>query len=150
MLTRIMYHALRQSGLSNQYIVQDIAMPYPAAEDFLAYLDKAFGHYPLWLCPLYQKGKSPHSPHGLLAERASPNSPEMLLNFGVWGPGLRKNNDFITVNRNLEKKIREIDGRKWLYAHIYYPEEEFWDIHDRKEHDALRTKYHATHLPTYI
>ena len=47
MHTRVMYHALHQSGLSNQYIVQDIAVPYPAAEDFLCYLDKTFGHYPL-------------------------------------------------------------------------------------------------------
>ena len=72
----------------------------------------------------------------------------MLLNFGVWGPGPQKKHDFITVNRNLEHKVREIDGRKWLYAHVYYSEEDFWDIYDRKEHDTLRAKYHATYLPT--
>lgn len=148
MHTRVMYHALHQSGLSNQYIVQDVAVPYPAAEEFLRYLDRAFGHYPLWLCPLHQMGKSSRSAQGLLAERASPNSPEMLLNFGVWGPGPRKKNDFIAVNRSLEHKVREMNGSKWLYAHVYYSEEEFWDIYDRKEHDALRVKYHATYLPT--
>lgn len=148
MHTRIMYHALHQSGLSNQYIVQDVAVPYPAAEDFLCYLDRAFGHYPLWLCPLHQMGKSSQSPHGPLAERVNPNSPEMLLNFGVWGPGPKKRNDFIAANRSLEHKVRESNGWKWLYAHVYYSEEEFWDIYDRKEHDALRAKYHATYLPT--
>lgn len=148
MRTRVMYHALHQSGLSDQYIVQDIAVPYSAAEEFLCYLDKAFGHYPLWLCPLHQTGKSPRSPYGLLAEQASPNDPEMLLNFGVWGPGPKKKNEFIAANRNLERKIREINGRKWLYAHVYYSEEEFWNIYDRKDYDALRAKYHATYLPT--
>ena len=148
MRTRVMYRALHQSGLSNQYIVQDVAVPYAVAEDFLCYLDRAFGHYPLWLCPLHQRGKSPESPHGLLAEKAKPNSSEMLLNFGIWGPGPKKKNDFIAANRSLEHKAREIKGRKWLYAHVYYSEEEFWDIYDRKEHDALRAKYHATYLPT--
>lgn len=148
MRTRVMYQALHKSGLSNQYIVQDVAVPYPAAEEFLDYLDRSFGHYPLWLCPLRQIGTSQQSPHGLLAENSCPNSPEMLLNFGVWGPGPRRRDDFIAANRNLEHKVREVNGRKWLYAHVYYSEEEFWDIYDKKEHDALRAKYHASYLPT--
>lgn len=37
---------------------------------------------------------------------------------------------------------------KWLYAHTYYTEEEFWDIYDRKWYDDLRVKYHATTLPS--
>lgn len=148
MHTRVMYQALHESGLSNQYIVQDVAVPYPAAEEFLDYLDRSFGHYPLWLCPVRQTGKSSQSPHGLLAEHSCPTSPEILLNFGVWGPGPGKRKDFIAANRNLEHKVREVNGRKWLYAHVYYSEEEFWDIYDKKEHDALRSKYHATYLPS--
>ncbi len=148
MRTRVMYHALHKSGLSHQYIVQDVAVPYTAAEEFLHYLDQSFGHYPLWLCPLRQTGKIPGSPHGLLAEKASLNSPEMLLNFGVWGPGPKRRNDFVAANRKLEHKVRDLNGRKWLYAHAYYSEEEFWEIYDRKEHDALRAKYNATYLPT--
>ena len=37
---------------------------------------------------------------------------------------------------------------KWLYAHAYYTEDEFWNIYDRKWYDALRVKYHATSLPS--
>ena len=37
---------------------------------------------------------------------------------------------------------------KWLYAHTYYTEDEFWDIYDRTWYDALRVKYHATSLPS--
>lgn len=35
---------------------------------------------------------------------------------------------------------------KWLYAHAYYTEEEFWSIYDRKDHNELRAKYHADRL----
>ena len=148
MRTRVMYHALHKSGLSDQYIVQDIAVPYPAAEEFLRFLDVSFGHYPLWLCPLRQRGDSPCSPRGFSAEKASASSSEMLLNFGIWGPGPKKREDFVAVNRALERKAHEINGRKWLYAHVYYSEEEFREIYNQNEHDALRAKYHATHLPS--
>jgi hypothetical protein len=38
-------------------------------------------------------------------------------------------------------------GKKWLYAHAYYTESEFWSIYYRKD-DALRQKYHASYLPS--
>ena len=148
MHTRVMYHALHQSGHSKRYIIQDVAIPYPAAEEFVDFLDKDFGIYPVWLCPLRQRGQSVESAYGLLASKADPNLPEMLLNFGIWGPGPTNLDQFVTQNRKLEHKVQELNGQKWLYAHAYYTESEFWDIYDRKEYDELRAKYNATHLPT--
>jgi Delta24-sterol reductase len=148
MHTRVMYHALHQSGHSQQYIIQDVAVPYPAAEDFVDWLHETFGIYPLWLCPLRQRGKAANSPLGLLAEKVDPNAPEYLMNFGVWGPGSRNRQEFVRANRRLEQKVQDLQGKKWLYAHAYYTEDEFWSIYDRKEYDALRTKYHATYLPS--
>ncbi|KAJ8097176.1 hypothetical protein POJ06DRAFT_228551 [Lipomyces tetrasporus] len=148
MHTRVMYHALHKSGHSKRYIIQDVAVPYEAAGEFVDYLEKSFGHYPLWLCPLRQRGQSEYSPHGLMAQTADPNAPTMLLNFGIWGPGPTRRRAFVDANRELEHKVHELRGQKWLYAHAYYTEQEFWDIYDRKEYDALRAKYHATYLPS--
>lgn len=47
----------------------------------------------------------------------------------------------------MEHKIQELEGRKWLYAHTYNTEEEFWEMYDRKSYDALRAKYQAAYLP---
>ena len=74
--------------------------------------------------------------------------PDMLLNFGVWGPGPSNFKQFVEANRMLELKVKELNGRKWLYAHAYYTEEEFWNIYDHKRCDTLRAKYHATYLPS--
>ncbi len=148
MHTRVMYHALHKSGFAKRYIIQDVAVPYPGAEDFAQYLDTHFGHYPLWICPLRQTGQLPDSPHGLLAEKPDKKAPDMLLNFGVWGPGPTDRKAFVEANRQLEHKVQSLRGRKWLYACAFYTEEEFWDIYDKQEYDALRAKYHATHLPT--
>ena len=147
MHTRVMYHALHKSGHSKKYIIQDVVVPYATANDFHKYVDESLGHYPLWLCPIHQRGQSQQAPQGPLAEKPQPNDPEMLLNFGVWGPGPSNRRAFVETNRRLEHKIRQLEGRKWLYAHTYNTEEEFWEMYDRNNYDALRAKYQATYLP---
>lgn len=148
MHTRVMYHALHQSGLASKYIIQDVAIPYPKAEEFMSYLETNFASYPIWLCPLKQSGKGIASTHSLQLEKTKLKLPEMMLNFGVWGPGSTNREEFIAWNRAFEQKVHELGGQKWLYAHTYYTEQEFDEIYNREKYDALRSKYHATYLPT--
>lgn len=149
MHTRVMYHALHASGLSRMYIVQDVAVPYNVAETFTNWLDEEFAIYPLWICPLRQRRANgdPSARYGLLADLADPSAtPEFMMNFGVWGPGSKIRAEFVRQNRALENKVDELSGRKWLYAHAYYTEDEFWSRYDRKSYDALREKYGASYL----
>jgi delta24-sterol reductase len=41
-----------------------------------------------------------------------------------------------------------LGGKKWMYAHTYYTEAEFWKIYDKPWYEALRKKHKATNLPT--
>ncbi len=148
MHTRVMYHALHKSGLANQYFVQDVSVPYHAADEFMQFLDKSFGHYPVWLAPINQAGNAPNAPRGLLVERPESKSPDRMINFGVWGPGSSNRSKFVEDNRRLEQKVQSLNGRKWLYAHTYYTADEFWSIYDRRIYDNIRTKYNAGHLLT--
>ncbi|OOG00627.1 hypothetical protein ASPCADRAFT_202463 [Aspergillus carbonarius ITEM 5010] len=151
MHTRVMYHALHASGHANQYIIQDVAVPYSTADEFLTWLDNPtnFGAYPIWLCPLkVSGGKSTSNPEIISRGKPSPgqdNDP-YLLNFGLWAPSLYRGPAFINQNRRLEQKVRALGGKKWLYACAYYTESEFWDIYDKRRYDALREKYHASYL----
>ena len=148
MHTRVMYHALHKSGFAKKYMIQDVAVPYHAANEFLDYLDQSFGHYPIWLAPVRQSGQSQNTPYGgLLQETPRSKSPDKMINFGVWGPGSSNRAVFVEENQRLEDKVQELYGRKWLYAHTYYSEEKFWSMYDRKSHDAIRAKYNAAHLP---
>ena len=79
---------------------------------------------------------------------SSSNKKELLVNIGVWGPRLPNPRDFLLQNRQLEHKVRELGGMKWLYAHCHYTPEEFWAIYDKQWYDELRAKYHATGLPS--
>ena len=148
MHARVMYHALHKSGLSKQYIVQDVGVPCHAAEEFLDYLDASFAFYPLWLCPVRQFDHAQPANCSFFSKGDDSKSPEMLLNIGIWGPGPKVLDRFVNANRDLERKVQELNGKKCLYAHTYYTEEEFWSIYNRKQYDALRTKYHATYLPS--
>ena len=145
----VMYHALHESNLANQAIVQDIGIPSSRTENFIEYLDQELGYYPLWLCPL-KKG-NPTMP---LRPRTGSSigdkilSSDLLINVGVWGFGTNKQSSFIEINRRIEKKTRESYGVKCLYARAYYTEQEFWQIYDKTWYTELRLKYNATTLPT--
>lgn len=154
MHTRTMYRALHKSGLANFYMVQDVGVPYEKVDEFVDWLQSTFNIYPLWLCPLLLARSSLNADHGLHSdfarlERGTPES--MMMNFGIWGPlpsGLLDHDAFVHRNRLLEQKVQELGGRKWLYAHAYYPEDEFWAHYDRVSYDRVRAKYGAEWLPT--
>ncbi|HXH26323.1 MAG TPA: FAD-binding oxidoreductase [Candidatus Acidoferrum sp.] len=139
--TRKMYEGLQAGGVSQECIIQDVAMPGPAATDFMEYVDKRFGIYPLWLCPLLTDQDSP-----LLSSYLST---DYVINIGVWGKYTGSYESFITANEELEAKVAALHGRKWLYAHIYYDEAAFWAMYDpQRQYQALRHKYKAETLPT--
>lgn len=149
MRTKVMYHALHKSNLASQSIVQDIGFPASTTEKFINYLDQDFGFYPLWLCPL--KKANPNMPlrprtGSIIGDEAL--SSELMINVGLWGPGPTKQQSFIEVNRQIEKKTREYSGIKCLYARAYYTEEEFWQVYDKTWYDEMRNNYNATTLPT--
>lgn len=145
--TRMMYTALHASGQAKKYIVQDLALPYSTADEFVNYTDQAFGIYPLWLCPLKQSPLPTMHPYNANSVAAD-GTLKPLLNIGLWGFGPQEHDAFVAANRDLESKLKELGGMKWLYAHTYYTEEEFWEMYDRKWYDDLRSKYDATSLPS--
>lgn len=138
--TRAMFHALHASRMQQHHIVQDLAVPFRHITSFLQYLDKDFGIYPLWLCPLKFQSMGLHIKH-------LPNDSDMLLNVGVWGPWGKKHISFQEANRALEAKVKDLQGSKWLYAQMTYSREEFWEIYDQKSYENSRKKYSANNLP---
>jgi hypothetical protein len=111
-------------------------MPEENTVSFVKFIDKTFGIYPLWLCPL-RPGKE---------DKLSPNTlkTKLVINVGVWDKLDLPYKDFVRLNRKLEQKVLDLHGRKVLYAHSYYPETEFWQIYDKSSYDKLRKKYNAS------
>lgn len=138
--TRKLYEALQVSGASQRYIVQDLALPENTVVAFMEYIDKTFGIYPLWLCPLKTDSTSPFISSNL-------DTP-LVINVGVWGNVIPEHELFMQANHSIEKTVAELGGKKWFYAHVYYDEDVFWKLYDKPTYDTLRQKYHATYLPS--
>jgi delta24-sterol reductase len=153
MHTRIMYHALHASGYTDRYIIQDIAFPADNTASFVDYVDQKFGIYPLWLCPLRPDGRSsmghPKPYKGALAGKATGSTYSgEYINVGVWGPYPSSETEYVRANREIEAKMRELGGLKWLYSRVFYTEDEWWQVYDKQKYDALRQKFNATSLPS--
>ncbi|KAH9907460.1 hypothetical protein F4778DRAFT_721999 [Xylariomycetidae sp. FL2044] len=143
--TRMLYRALHGSGESARFFVQDLGIPYETAEKFIDYTTETLDIWPLWLCPL----KTPAGPSFHPHIRANSAPAGEMLNVGVWGWGPKDREEFVRVNRDLENKVNELGGMKWLYANTYYDEDEFWKVYGNKPwYEALRQKFKATSLPS--
>jgi len=137
--TRKLYQALQVSGVSQEHIIQDLTLPLDTAENLMEYLDEVTSIYPLWLCPIKPEPRSPLLCNGL-------DTP-LAINIGVWGGQMSSYEEFLRLNKLLEAKLSFLGGKKWLYAHCYYTEREFWQIYDKQWYTELRTKYEAGDLP---
>jgi Delta24-sterol reductase len=149
MHTRIMYHALHRSGLYQRFIIQDMALPNKNMPEFSRWLDEELPHvYPRWLCPLRTGEGVSMNPHSrnpedsLVDATRSADFSNALLNVGVWGETPASTLQ-VTINRQIEAKLKSLSGMKWLYAQTFYTEDEFWSIYDKEWYDSLRTKYQA-------
>ncbi|CAF9934262.1 MAG: hypothetical protein HETSPECPRED_009162 [Heterodermia speciosa] len=145
--TRVLYTALHSTRHAQPYVVQDLALPISSASEFVEYTDQILSIYPLWLCPLRQGLQPTFNPHSL-DSMLDHKSTQPMLNIGLWGWGPSKRDAFLKINRDLEEKVRELGGMKWLYASTYYSETDFWDIYGHDWYNDLRKKYHAMSLPS--
>ncbi len=137
-----LYQAVQASGAGQVFVCQDILIPKQTAMEFIKYADEELHIYPvpLPICPIKIQPKARLQFNGL-------QKGGIGYNIGIYGLKVRPYEKFIAVNRSIEAMTQKLGGRKWLYAHSYYTEEEFWKIYDKPWYDRLRQKYHATNLP---
>lgn len=133
--TRTLYRFLQAINISQHFLIQDLALPKNKVLPFLKFLDKTVRIYPLWLCPLKPNTKEKFSPVYL--------NTDLAIDVGVWGKIKNDYNFSLKINRQVENITKKLGGRKILYAHAYYPEDEFWQIYDKKWYQFLRKKYKA-------
>jgi len=142
--TRVLFQSMHISNRSQKFIIQDLGLPVQKAEEFLDFVKEEWGIYPLWLCPL-KIGRDVNFQR--VGKEGLGEEMELAINVGVWGPGPEDFGKFVAKNRRLERRLGELGGRKWLYAHTYYTQDEFWQLYDREQYDGLRRKYCAESLP---
>jgi hypothetical protein len=124
--TRTLYHALHATGVgSRELVVQEVTVPWEKGVEMVEYVSEELEVWPLWLCPL--KGGRVRSFHPVTSSASTPSTiSDEMLSIGIWGWGPKDRHQFVAKDRGLEAKLEELGGRKWLYAHMFYTEAEFW------------------------
>ena len=121
-------------------VVQDVEVPVDALPEFLDFFDREVGISPVWLCPLHQR--DPQRVWTLY--EFDPGT--TYVNVGFWSrvelrPG--EDPEAGRVNRRIEQKVAELDGRKSLYSTAFYDRDEFYAIYGGDAYAGLKKRYDA-------
>lgn len=115
-------------------INQDMVIPLDKLNIFFNSNIESHNIFPLWILPI--KNLSNKYLYCL-------NKKNYYVNIGAYGY-INNNNNFINVNRKLEKALSDNGGFKCMWSECYYNKDEFWKIYDKEKYDNLRNKYHAS------
>ena len=123
---------------AREEVVQDIEVPVQHLAQFLDFFHREVGIEPIWVCPLRQRDAQVRWP---LYEF----DPEQIyVNVGFWSTvPLPAGVDPAEgrVNRLIEEKVTQLDGRKSLYSSAYYSPEEFRSIYGGDTYDEVKKLY---------
>ena len=126
---------LFQEERRKEALIQDAAIPFANAEAFDTWLATELRIYPLWYCPV--KTTKPIGTYPLY----KPGS-KYVVDFGFYtSMDLDEEMDSYHYNRQIEKKLLEMDGLKCLYSDTFFGYEQFWSIYDKENYDQVKSKY---------
>jgi FAD/FMN-containing dehydrogenase len=126
----------RWRGLHSESVIQDVDIPFDHAPQFLDFLQREIGIWPVWLCPIRAAPVTAQFPLYPLSAGTR------MLNFGFWdvvqgrqpaAPG--------HYNRLIERKVIELGGIKSLYSDSFFTREEFDAAYGTAAYAALKARY---------
>lgn len=125
-------------GTTFESVVQDVEIPVERSAEFIDFFHKEVGIEPVWVCPT--RAYDPKRSYDLYEM----DGRKLYVNFGFWDvvpiPGRHPDG---LINRKIEKKVRELGGKKSLYSTSFYGPEEFDSIFNGKRYRKLKQKYDA-------
>lgn len=135
--SRIAQLAARALAGRQEAVIQDVEIPLEHAPAFAQFFNKEIGIKPVWICPVAAYDPSVSYP-------LYPMNPRTLyVNFGFWD-AVRTDHEEGYFNRQVEAKVRELDGKKSLYSNSFYSREEFWQLYDETSYRRLKARYDPT------
>jgi FAD/FMN-containing dehydrogenase len=87
--------------------------------------------FPLWVVPY----RRVHDYEWLADDYWKQLDDDLFLDIAIYG---MKQTGERNTHRMIEEKLRALGGIKTLISHNYYPEDEFWQIFNRRNYDAVK------------
>jgi FAD/FMN-containing dehydrogenase len=112
-------------------VTVDTFIPFSRLKEFLEWYAKDFGHFPLWVVPYARV----HDYEWLTDSFWAKLSDKLFIDIAIYG--MKQRGD-INYYRIMEEKLQELNGIKTLISYNYYQEDEFWQIFNRTNYDAVK------------
>lgn len=114
-------------------VTLDVFVPSSKVPAFMDWYTREVGFFPLWCVPY----RRVHDYEWLADDYWKHNQDTMFLDLAIYG---MKQPPGRNVHREIEVKLRELGGIKTLISHNYYGEDEFWQLFNRRNYDAVKAK----------
>jgi hypothetical protein len=139
--TKSLFRMLKRAPeavVAKRMVVQDCYIPPNNVNMFLTWVQTSIPmSTPIWLCPVRTNSNQVFTPS---YNKTLPQS-SVMLNCGIYGRvSDGKGADY---TQQLERKCKEVGGRKMLYAQNHYSKQSFWEIYDKDEYDRQRLQHIA-------
>ncbi|MEK7103471.1 MAG: FAD-binding oxidoreductase [Patescibacteria group bacterium] len=118
---------------TRESVIQDVEIPIEHAEEFINFFHNEIGIKPFWMCPTI-----PAKEKSFTLYTTKPG--QLYINFGFWD-SVASDKEEGYYNRLIENKVQELHGKKSLYSSSYYPESQFWQLYNKQDYEALKSKY---------
>lgn len=121
----------------HESITQDIGIPIKNCADFVKWLDKNIGIYPIWVCPILDPSSEKKYPLWKFSEG------KLACDIGIFGSKSSKTTfEKGYFNRQLESATEKQNGRKSLYSRSYFSQDDFERIYYGGDaYSKLKEKY---------
>jgi FAD/FMN-containing dehydrogenase len=114
-------------------VTVDTFLPFSRLKEFLEWYAVDFGHFPLWCVPY----RRVHDYEWLTDDFWKGTQDQLLIDIAIYGMEQRGDTNYY---RLMEEKLKELNGVKTLISYNYYSEEEFWQIFNRSNFEAVKAK----------
>jgi FAD/FMN-containing dehydrogenase len=112
-------------------ITLDVFVPFSKVPAFMTWWTETCKFFPLWCVPY----RRVHDYEWLADGFYDQMKDDMFLDIAVYG---MKQPGTANYHRLIEEKLRELGGIKTLISHNYYGEDEFWQIWNKRNYDAVK------------
>ena len=112
-------------------VTVDTFIPFSRLKEFLEWYAKDFAHFPLWVVPYARV----HDYEWLTDSFWAQTRDKLMIDIAIYGMKQRGDTNYY---RLMEEKLQELSGIKTLISYNYYKEDEFWQIFNRKNYDAVK------------
>jgi FAD/FMN-containing dehydrogenase len=120
--------------LAQESVVQDVEIPFDNCSEFTTFFHQNIGIKPIWICPI--QTFNPNVTYDLYPM----NKETLYINFGFWDV-VNAKSETGYHNKIIEKKVKELNGKKSLYSDSFYSQEQFWQLYNKEVYTKLKAKY---------